>query len=268
MLKQLSTGLLAISLAILGAIAPALAGKAEKTGRIVANAEQTAKYFATDDVYDAMWDLATDAKAMVIIPSSIRAGFIFGGAAGDAVMLARNVDNTWSQPVFMTTGSFSFGLQAGGEQSEIILLVMTNRGKEQLLSTSVKLGADISIAAGPLGGGGKAQTTDILAFSRSRGVYGGLSLEGAVLKIRHSYNRAFYRAEVTPTDILYRQKAYNPAATPLQAAVKALAERNNIAHVPVDLDRPALPSNAPQSAPQPGPQQYEDDQAWGAPVKQ
>lgn len=268
MIKNLLTGFFALAFAIMSAIAPASAGKAEKTGRIIANAEQTAKYFATDDTYSALWDLASDAKAMVIIPSSIRAGFIFGGAAGDAVMLAREDNGAWSQPVFMTTGSFSFGLQAGGEQSEIILLVMTNRGKEQLLSTSVKLGADISVAAGPLGGGGKAQTTDILAFSRSRGVYGGLSLEGAVLKIRHSYNRAFYRAEVNPTDILYTQKAYNPAATPLQAAVQALANRNSIAHTPAaDSDRPALPNTEPYYQPQNGSQEYEDDQAWGAPVK-
>ena len=219
----------------------------------------------------------------MIIPNSVRAGFIFGGSAGNALMLSRNDDGSWSQPVFMTVGSVSFGFQAGGEASEIILLVMTNRGMEQLLSTSAKLGADLTLAAGPIGAGAKAQTIDVVAFSRSRGLYGGVSLEGAVLKIRHNWNDAYYGADVTPTDIIYKEKAYNPSSAVLQNAIFALANRNNVRPVLAPLepingneddavvrrydgnDRGQPQSLQSQS--DPTGVVYEDDEAWGAPVK-
>ena len=259
-------------------LSPAHAGKREKAERLVGNASETASYFASDSAFETMWELADEAKAMVIVPNSIRAGFIFGGSAGDAVMIAKGDDGTWSQPVFMTVGSFSVGLQAGGESSEIILLVMTNRGMEQLLSTSVKLGADVTLAAGPIGAGGKAQTTDILAFSRSRGLYGGVSLEGAVLKIRHKYNEAYYGSPVSPADIVYREKVYNPSSAKVQNAADVLSRRNSITTfapvVPVEADG-SVNAGAPASQPhQSGTQHrpkddgvYEDDEAWGAPIK-
>ena len=95
-------------------------------------------YFANDSAYEPLWNTAGDAKAMVIIPRSYRGGFIFGASGGNAVMVARNDDGSWSEPTFFTIGSVSFGLQIGGEASETILLVMTKRGMEQLLSTNVK----------------------------------------------------------------------------------------------------------------------------------
>ena len=178
-------GIIAAAFAVFSATAltaPAEArSKGEKAERLVVKAAETVSYFAQDSAYEPMWDLADNAKAMVVIPRSLRGGFMFGASGGNAVMVARNEDGGWSEPTFFTIGSISFGFQAGGEASEIILLVMTQRGVEQLLSTSVKLGGDLSLAAGPVGGGAKAQTADILAFARSRGLYGGVSLEGAVL---------------------------------------------------------------------------------------
>ena len=281
----------AVFAASLFTAAPAHAGKREKAERLVTKAAETASYFASDSAFEAMWGLSDEAKAMVIIPRSLRGGFIFGGSGGNAVMVARNEDGSWSQPTFLTIGSFSFGLQAGGEASEVVLLVMTNRGMEQLLSTSVKLGADLTLAAGPIGAGAKAQTTDILAFSRSRGLYGGISLEGAVLKTRHSWNEAYYNARVSPADVIYRQQAYNPSSAVLQNAAYALAHRddapvlapmqpvtqNSAQPIPQGAAVPQQPGvyttqpapnypSAEQTA-QPGPA-YEDDEAWGAPVKQ
>jgi|GEM_PF-302771 len=271
---------------------PAHAGKREKSERLVAKAAETASYFASDSAFEAMWGLSDEAKAMVIIPRSLRGGFIFGGSGGNAAMVARNEDGSWSQPTFLTIGSFSFGLQAGGEASEIVLLVMTNRGMEQLLSTSVKLGADLTLAAGPIGAGAKAQTTDILAFSRSRGLYGGISLEGAVLKTRHSWNEAYYNSAVSPADVIYRQQAYNPSSAVLQNAVYALAHRNaapvlaplqqgpqNGASIGVQgsavPQQPGVYTGQPSTSIDPSAEQaiqpaaeFEDDEAWGAPVKQ
>ena len=291
---------LKICVAALAALAvglsPAAAGKQEKAERLVNEAADTVSYFAADSAFEPLWDLADDAKAMVIIPSSIRAGFIIGGQAGDAVMVARKRDGTWSQPTFLTIGSLSVGLQAGGEESESILLVMTQRGMEHLLSTSVKLGADVSLAAGPIGAGAKAATTDILAFERSRGLYGGISVEGAILKARHKLNTAYYQKDLAAGEIIYRDDAYNPASAKLQNAVWRLANRD----APANL-APAVRGADGYYAPQPGdgapinsevapgqridpygappaagapdlkgvPEEdidYEDDAVWGAPI--
>jgi lipid-binding SYLF domain-containing protein len=245
--------------------------KREKAENLVARAAETTNYFTTDSAFEALWETADNAKAMVIIPRQIRGGFMLGASGGNAVMLARNEDGSWSQPTFFTIGSLSFGFQAGGEASEIVLLVMTQRGMEHLLSTTVKLGGDVSLAAGPIGAGAKAQTTDVLAFARSRGLYGGVSLEGAILKSRNDWNRAYYNAEVSPADIIYRQRAYNPQSANLQNAVYALSRRDHAAPALA----PALPAapnpNGGQGGAAPaaeaGEPLYEDDAAWGAPVK-
>ncbi len=268
--------------AVLGAAAlvatPAAAGAPrQEAEELVADAAETALYFAQDSAFETLWNLADDAKAFVIVPEKFRAGFIFGGSAGDAVLIARNKDGSWSQPTFMTIGSFSFGFQAGGEASEIVLAVMTQRGMEHLLSTSVKLGADISIAAGPIGAGAKAKTTDILAFSRSRGLYGGVSLEGSVLKTRVNWNTAYYNADVSPAEVVYRNEVYNPASAQLQSAVWRLANRNAPAPLaPAVLgatDAPAqygeLDSRLEGGAPLKREEDliFEDDAAWGEPIE-
>ncbi|MGE0408512.1 MAG: lipid-binding SYLF domain-containing protein [Amphiplicatus sp.] len=258
MLNRIFAAVIALGASALFAAAPARAEtKREKAEELVAKAAETTAYFTRDDAFEPMWELADSAKAMVVVPRSLRGAFMFGGSGGNAVMIARNDDGSWSQPTFFTVGSFSFGLQIGGEQSEILLLVMTQRGMEHLLSTTVKLGGDVSIAAGPIGGGAKAQTTDILAFSRSRGLYGGISLEGAVMKTRNDWNEAYYGANFSTADIIYRQKAYNPASAPLQNAVAALARRDQPGYVaPLQSARPAENKTV-----------YEDDKVWGAPVK-
>lgn len=272
MLKRALLALIALSLGAAFAAGPASAEtKHDKATSLVAKAAETTKYFSEDKAFQPLWDIADNAKALVVIPSSWRGGFMLGGAGGNAVMVARNEDGSWSQPTFFTIGSLSFGFQAGLSKSEVILAVMTQRGMEHLLSTSVKLGGDVSIAAGPVGGGAKAQTTDILAFSRSRGVYGGITLEGAILKTRGDWNDAYYSANVSPADIIYRQKAYNPASQPLQNAAWALAHKEK-----PPLLAPMQPASAangqpqtlsPGAQPQNGATTYEDDEAWSQPAE-
>lgn len=260
----------ALSLAL--ANAPATAGdKRQEAIDLVEDAAETISYFSNDSAFEPMWSLADQAKAVVVIPESWRAGFMFGGSGGDAVMIARNKDGTWSQPTFFVVGSGSFGFQAGVEKSEIVLLVMTQRGMEHLLSTSVKLGADVSIAAGPIGAGAKAQTTDILAFSRSRGLYGGVSLEGAVLKTRKNFNKAYYAAEVSPAEIIYKNEVYNPTSAALQNSVWRLANKDAPANLaPAIAPAPATPAAPqaidPNSPTPPNSGEYEDDAAWGEPI--
>jgi lipid-binding SYLF domain-containing protein len=123
-------------------------------------------------------------------------------------------------------GEASFGLQIGGDAAEIVLFALTDRGVSALLAPSVKLGTQVSLAAGPYGAGAAAATAnlsaDIISYVRAKGLYAGVSVDGSVLGVRTALNRAYYGKEVSPTDILISGTAKNPDAAPLiQALDKA-----------------------------------------------
>lgn len=161
------------------------------------------------------------AKGVFIVPQMLKAGFFLGGSGGSGVLLSKNTkSDTWSYPVFYTMGSVSLGLQFGGEASEIILMVMTDKGMNSMLSTSFKLGADATVAAGPIGQGAKAATADILAFARSKGAFVGLAIEGAVIKPRNKWNASYYKKLVSPADIIINNTASNPHADHLRNIVQ------------------------------------------------
>ena len=187
---------------------------------LVENANASAKRFSADP--DMAWfrEHLDDAEGLLIIPTSIKGGFIIGGSGGSGVMLARRPDIEWSYPAFYTMGSVTFGLQIGGEVQEIVLVIMSKAGRDAMLTNEFKLGADISVAAGPVGAGAKAQTADVLAFSRTKGgLYGGLNLEGAVIATREGWNRTYYGEDVRAIDILITGTASNPGADPLRETV-------------------------------------------------
>ncbi len=157
------------------------------------------------------------ARGIFIVPQMLRGGFIVGGSGGQGVLLAQDpASGKWSSPAFYSMGSLSFGLQIGADASEIILLVMTDRGLNAMLSTDLKLGADVAVAAGPVGASAKAQTADILAFGRSQGLYGGVSLEGAAISPMDDWNRQYYGKPVQVFDILINLKWQNPQADALR----------------------------------------------------
>ena len=171
-------------------------------------------------------DNLKNARAVVIAPRVGRGGFIVGGSGGDAVLLARDsATGGWSGPAFYNMGSASIGLLIGGDVSEHVILVMSEKALDGLLSKNVKLGADASVAAGPVGTGkGATVTADMVSFSRSKGAYAGLSLDGTVLAPDTDANRAYYGQAVTPADILVRRNVNNPASTPLQQALARAAK--------------------------------------------
>jgi len=187
---------------------------------LVDNSNASAKRFSADPNMAWFREHLDDAQGLLIIPTSIKGGFIIGGSGGSGVMLARRPDIEWSYPAFYTMGSITFGLQIGGEVQEIVLVIMTKAGRDAMLTNEFKLGADISVAAGPVGAGAKAQTADVLAFSRTKGgLYGGLNLEGAVIATRESWNRSYYGGDVRAIDILVTGTASNPGADPLRETV-------------------------------------------------
>jgi len=167
------------------------------------------------------------AEGVIIFPQVIKGGFIFGGSGGSGVLLARNeADNEWSDPAFYTIGAVTFGLQIGAEASQVIMLVMTKKGLDSLLTSQANLGAGLSIAAGPVGAGAKAATADIVQYNLSKGAFGGVTLDGAVIKVRNGLNSAYYGSDVRPTDILITREARNAAARDLVKSVAEAAARS------------------------------------------
>jgi SH3 domain-containing YSC84-like protein 1 len=161
-----------------------------------------------------------NAKGIFIVPQMLRGGFFIGGSGGSGVLLAQDYGTgNWSYPAFYTMGSVSFGLQIGADVSEIILMVMTSKGMQAMLSTEFKLGGDVSLAAGPMGASAKAQLADVLAYGRAKGVYVGVSVEGAAIAPRYEWNATYYGRDVMLTDILVHQTVTNPQADNLRAAM-------------------------------------------------
>src|SRR5882757_1722578 len=136
------------------------------------------------------------AECVAVVPSMLKAGFVFGGQYGRGVASCRTVKG-WSDPAFFTVQGGSFGLQIGGQAVDLIMLVMNQRGMETLLNSKFKLGADASVAAGPVGRHAAADTdwkmrAQVLSYSRARGIFAGLELNGAVVGQDKDATREFY----------------------------------------------------------------------------
>lgn len=187
---------------------------------LLRDATITFNEFVSDPNMGWFRDNVKDARALVIAPQVLKLGFVFGGSGGNAIVLAKDKQTgEWGYPAFYTAGAVTAGLQIGGELTDVIMMVMTEGGMSALLSSKFQLGADASIAAGPVGTGSQVATVDILQFSRAKGIYGGLTLEGAVIAPRDGLNSAFYGRIVDPVDILIRHTVTNPLADRLRKAV-------------------------------------------------
>lgn len=204
------------------AATPVIGHAEDKPQEIVDGAITTLNNFTADPDMSWFRDHLRDAMGVLIVPSLLKAGFVFGGSGGSGVLLSRVPDTTkWSYPAFYTLGSGSFGLQAGAEKAEVVLLVMTEKGMNAMLGNKFQLGADASVAAGPVGIGAQAATADILQFSRSKGIFGGLTMEGAIIAVRDKWNLEYYGKEVSPEDILFKHIPQSAGADPLRNAVSS-----------------------------------------------
>jgi len=208
---------------LLVAAAPgAMAAGEEDAQGIVDKARVTLSGFMRDKDYGWLNENIKKAKGVLIYPQVLKAGFIFGGSGGTGVLLARDSKTgDWSNPAFYTLGSVSFGLQIGGEAAEVVVLVMSQKGVDALLTSKFKLGGDTSIALGPVGAGAKADiTADFVSFAKSKGLYAGLNLDGSYIDVRDSLNKAYYGKEATPVDIIVKKSVSNKGATPLIEELK------------------------------------------------
>jgi lipid-binding SYLF domain-containing protein len=200
----------------------AVAKDSDDAQGIVDNARVTFGHFMRDKNYEWFHKNLKDVKGLLIYPQVLKAGFFLGGSGGTGVLIARD-DKTgeWSQPAFYTLGAVSFGLQFGGEASETIVMVMTQKALDSLFTSRLKLGADASVAAGPVGAGAKANVTaDFISFSMAKGLFVGVSLEGAVVSVRDSLNEAYYGKPVSPVEIIVQKAVSNKGSADLREEVE------------------------------------------------
>ena len=213
---------------LLGAVPVRAADDAQEARQLVEKSKLTVETFQTDQNMESLRNLAKKAKGMLILPQMLRAAFIVGASGGSGVLVVRDAKSgQWRGPAFHTLGGASFGFQAGADAAEVIILAMTERGVTKLLSPQVKLGADISVAAGPVGAGAAAATAglsaDLVSYSVAKGLYGGFSVDGAVVGVRTALNQAYFGKPVTPADILIKGSVKNARASALLGAVAKLA---------------------------------------------
>jgi lipid-binding SYLF domain-containing protein len=177
-------------------------------------------------------DLLDKARCVIVVPSVLKAAFVVGASYGRGVMVCRTGDDArgpWGAPAMYALEGGSFGLQIGGQASDYVLLIMNHRGVNSLLHSKVKLGGDLSVAAGPVGRDLTADTdaylrSEILSYSRTRGVFAGVSLEGSTLRPDNDDNRDVYGRRITAAEIVQGREVQPPASA---HALLALLEESS-----------------------------------------
>ena len=195
----------------------ARADDAKKTGdsqELVVAAGKTFDTFWKDRDLEWLHKNKAKAKGFLISPEIVKAGFVFGGSGGRAVLVAKGPKG-WEGPAFYSVGTASVGFQAGVSVMEMVAVVMTQKGLDSLMSSSLKFGADASVAAGPVGVGTGVSgiSADFVIYSKAKGLYGGANFEGAVAKPSEDFNKAYYGQDCSPIDIIVRSSVpHNKAA--------------------------------------------------------
>ena len=162
--------------------------------------------------------LLAGAQGIVVVPQALKAGLVVGGEYGRGVMSVRESDGTWSAPVFVTLAGGSLGYQIGAQATDFVIVFKNRKGIEGITKGKFTLGADASVAAGPVGRNAEAATdvkldAEVYSYSRSRGLFAGIALKGATLQIDHDSDAQFYgRSDIRPDDILAGRNIEPPAA--------------------------------------------------------
>ena len=218
------TALFTLGAAVLGGCASQPVSSAEPEA-LVESARTTLSNFIRDPDQTWIQDNLNRSRGILIAPQLVRAGFIFGGSGGRGLRVSRD-GRALAGPAFYNLATVSVGFQAGLDVSEAIIVVMTDKGLNSLLASSFKMGGDASIAAGPVGASARSTVTaDLITFTRARGVYGGLNLDGTVVSTNVPWNDAFFgKSNVLPPDILIRRSVTSPKAQALLADVQKAAK--------------------------------------------
>ncbi len=241
-------GLLATSAAMAGDREDVRAGDAVRVVRQIQSIPESA-------IPERLLD---EAKAIVVVPDTIKAGFIFGGRRGLGMLSVKSPDGTWSNPVFVKLAGASFGFQAGIQSADVVLAFLSDRGLDSIVNGKITLGADAGVAAGPVGRNAAAATdgefkAEIWSWSRARGLFAGVALDGAVLSIDNGANRAVYGQDVTPRMIFEGRAPRAPSSAVVafrdsleEATAAARQARSGNGNAPTPASRVAA-SSAPSS---------------------
>ena len=254
---------LAVLLLATGLALPAFADVAEderaRNALRVLNEIQAIPESAIPDI------LFDEAKAIVVVPDTLKIGLVIGGRRGHGVVSVKAPDGTWSNPAFVTLTGGSIGFQAGVQSSDVVLVFTSQRGLDSIVNGKITLGADASIAAGPIGRSTGMATdgrlkAEIWSWSRARGLFAGVALDGAVLSIDDAANQAVYGQDTTPRMIFEGRAAQRPSNAVVsfrdqleEASAAARLARNDGAVAPA---RPAV-TTAPAEAATPQAQPIE-----------
>ena len=241
---------LALALALMLAATGAFAGdrenvRADDAVRVVRQIQAIPESAIPDRLLD-------DAKAIVVVPDTIKAGFMLGGRRGLGLMSVKSPDGTWSNPVFVKLAGASFGLQAGVQSADVVLVFRSERGVDSIVNGKITLGADAGIAAGPVGRNAAAATdgalkAEIWSWSRARGLFAGIALDGAVLSIDNGANTSTYGNGTTPRAVFEGRAPQAPSA-----AVVAFRDALEEATAAARQSRGGTPAPVPAAAADPG----------------
>src|SRR5579859_5052463 len=205
MFRSISLACLAFAAAFALAARPALAASDQQN--LVDQARITLDHLKTDKEFGDAQNMLRRARAVLIVPNLVKAGFFLGGEGGDGVMLAHNRSG-WSDPAFYTLGSASFGLQIGIQAAEVVMLVMNDKALNALKQDEFKFGAQAGLAVVTLGASAQAASStalnsaDIIVWASASGAYAGITLEGSIVKPRDSYNESYYGRPLSLKQIL------------------------------------------------------------------
>jgi lipid-binding SYLF domain-containing protein len=232
-ISLLSIGLLCLA----GTYASAGTAREDTVKRLQSSVDVLQSIMATPDK-GIPEEVLSNAKCILVVPDLIKGGFIFGGKHGRGVASCRTADG-WSAPAFVSIGGGSWGLQIGVEGVDLVMLVMNDQGFQHLLSSKFQLSGEGSVAAGPVGRHASAGTdwkmnTELLTYSRSKGVFAGLTLEGAVVEQDSDSTRAIYGKSMMFRNILSGKASTPKSAEAFMKAVSDAGQQARIAEVTED----------------------------------
>jgi lipid-binding SYLF domain-containing protein len=246
--------ILALSLALsLAVAATAQAGpredaQAENAVRVLAEIQAIPESSIPDKLLD-------EAKAIVIVPDTIKAGLVLGGRRGRGVLSVRTADGSWSNPSFITLTGGSIGLQVGVQSADVVLVFRSERGLDSIVNGKFTLGADAGVAAGPMGRNAAAATdgqmkAEIWSWSRARGLFAGVALDGAVLSIDNKANEAVYGQDTTPR-MIFEDRAPQPPSAVIATFRERLGDASATAHASRRDDDAPVAAPVPVAEPAP-----------------
>ncbi len=176
--------------------------------------------------------LLRNAKAVMICPRVFRAGFFIGGEAGDCVLSARDGGGSWSSPAFYNMAGGSIGLQAGLQDAQVVMLIMTTKGLNAILDSQFKIGAEAGLAFATYGRGIQGATTaaigaDVVTIAKARGLFAGITLDGNLLSTDSAKMRGYFGRDISPRQVVIAMEAHNPGSDPLRGALMRLGAANS-----------------------------------------